>query len=178
MEFVEKELRWVYKDFNFYPNKMRYGFRVNSYDIADIHSRFIKFICIRENIIKRFPYVNIKHKNFIYRKFDENVRAMLNRLNEVNLVDAEQLSEIADSVPAVSSGGVAGPSSQRDQQSTDSGRFGDENDGDHQNRQNRNSINNTGNNNSSNNQNNYRRRSTTNRRGMSFGRRGRTNYRN
>ncbi|KAJ6225875.1 hypothetical protein RDWZM_004420 [Blomia tropicalis] len=87
MELVDidgkRELRWLYKDFNFYPNKMRYGFKVNSYDIADVHSRFIKFISLRDSIIKQFPYVNIKHKMFIFRKFDENHRTMMNRLSIV-----------------------------------------------------------------------------------------------
>lgn len=83
MEMVNDELRWVYKDFNFYPNRMRYGFRVNTFDIADVHSRFIKFVCVRDNIIKQFPYVEIHHKVFIGKKFDNNVRNMLNRLKTV-----------------------------------------------------------------------------------------------
>lgn len=83
MEYVGNELRWVYKDFNFYPNKMRYGFRVNSFDIADVHARFVKFICLRDNILKQFPYANIQHKVFIGKKFEDKLRSMMNRLNYV-----------------------------------------------------------------------------------------------
>lgn len=63
MEPVEGELRWVYKDFNFYPNRMRYGFRVNTFDIADVHSRFIKFICVRDNIIKQVKMTKYRSTN-------------------------------------------------------------------------------------------------------------------
>ena len=85
MEFVDNVLRWVYKDFNFYPNRMSYGFKVAPYDIADIHSRFIKFICLRDNIMKQFPYVTIQHKVFIGKKFEQNLRIMMGRLNQVKL---------------------------------------------------------------------------------------------
>lgn len=201
MEEHDKELRWVYKDFNFYPNKMRYGFRVNSYDIADIHSRFIKFICIRENIIKRFPYVSIKHKNFIYRKFDENVRSMLNRLNEVNLIDVEPFSDeaggagstvaAADGGSSSSSAGTSHAEKQQQQSVEDShpadSRFElDANDGTFRQYRpaadnNNNSDANPSSSNANTTNNQYRRRPTVNRRGVggvSYGRRGRSTYHN
>jgi len=107
MEFVDNELRWVYKDFNFYPNKMRYGFRVNSFDIADVHSRFVKFICLRDCIIKQFPYVSIQHKIFIFRKFDENLRLMMNRLTQVKvLMDPQEAPVAAKDENVVSSSTV------------------------------------------------------------------------
>ena len=102
MEQVENELLWVYKDFNFYPNKMRYGFRVNSYDIADVHSRFIKFICLRESVIKQFPYVNITHHIFIFQKYGENLRNMMNRLHQVKLID-ENINSGKDDVEHIPS---------------------------------------------------------------------------
>lgn len=86
MELVDNELKWVYKDFNFYPNMMRFGFRVSSYDIADIYSRFIKFICIKDNILKNFPNVNIIHKHSIQHKYEENVNEMKDRLKQVALL--------------------------------------------------------------------------------------------
>ncbi|KAH9515872.1 hypothetical protein DERF_006647 [Dermatophagoides farinae] len=90
METIDNELKWVYKDFNFYPNKMRYGIPVHSYDIADIYSRFVKFVCLKDNIVKNFPNVIVNQNYYVHRKFQENLQAMKNRINEISLVRTEE----------------------------------------------------------------------------------------
>ncbi|OTF70630.1 hypothetical protein BLA29_005494 [Euroglyphus maynei] len=87
MEIIDNELKWIYKDFNFYPNKMRYGIPVHSYDIADIYSRFVKFVCLKDNIMKNFPNIIVNHNYYVHRKFQDNLDAMKNRLNEVSLAE-------------------------------------------------------------------------------------------
>lgn len=93
MEIIDNELKWVYKDFNFYPNKMRYGIPVHSYDIADIYSRFVKFVCLKDNIVKNFPNIIVNQNYYVHRKFQENLHAMKNRLNQISLAEIDEGGE-------------------------------------------------------------------------------------